>query len=397
MTAGTIVFSHANGFPAGTYRRAVRGLARGRLRGACDRDASATTRPIPVTQQLAAPARPAGRTSSSARRASPAFLVGHSLGGCLSVLAASRRPDLARGVVLLDSPLITGWRAHGLQRGQGHRAGAHASRPGSVSQRRREHWPSARGVHTSTSRPSTRSRAGIPRVLRDYIGSRLRERDGQDAASRSSARSRPTSTTRCRTTSPACCGAIRCSARWPSSRGTQSAEVRQVGMRGDARGSRTSGSSWIEGIAPVPDGAAGRDRGRGAALIDAMARRAGAGAPCGAPTAATGPPAYNRALPPRHSSRTCQRPREGAARHDQVRLRHRRCGVLPGQGHRVGVARRDPRIARPQGHPHQARSVPQRRSGHDDARSSTARCSSPTTAPRPTSTSATTSASSPRG
>ena len=46
---------------------------------------------------------------------------------------------------------------------------------------------------------------------------------------------------------------------------------------------------------------------------------------------------------------------------------------------------------------HQARSVPQRRSGHDVARSSTARCSSPTTAPRPTSTSATTSASSRRG
>jgi CTP synthase len=41
----------------------------------------------------------------------------------------------------------------------------------------------------------------------------------------------------------------------------------------------------------------------------------------------------------------------------------------------------------------QARPLSQRRSGHDESRTSTARCSSPTTAPRPTSISATTSAS----
>ena len=36
----------------------------------------------------------------------PVYLVGHSLGGYLSVLAASRRPELACGVVLLDAPLL---------------------------------------------------------------------------------------------------------------------------------------------------------------------------------------------------------------------------------------------------------------------------------------------------
>jgi pimeloyl-ACP methyl ester carboxylesterase len=39
------------------------------------------------------------------------FLVGHSLGGILSVMAAARHPELARGVLMLDSPLIGGWRA----------------------------------------------------------------------------------------------------------------------------------------------------------------------------------------------------------------------------------------------------------------------------------------------
>ena len=41
----------------------------------------------------------------------PAFLVGHSLGGILSVMAAARHPELARGVLMLDSPLLGGWRA----------------------------------------------------------------------------------------------------------------------------------------------------------------------------------------------------------------------------------------------------------------------------------------------
>ena len=71
---------------------------------------------------------------------------------------------------------------------------------------------------------------------------------------------------------------------------------------------------------------------------------------------------YNRALPPQPS---CVR-RGQAERHDQVRVRHRRRGVLLGQGHRVGVAGRDPGVARPQSHPDQARSLPQRRPGHDE-------------------------------
>ena len=41
------------------------------------------------------------------------FLVGHSLGGFLSVMAAARHPELVRGVLLIDSPLIVGgWKAN---------------------------------------------------------------------------------------------------------------------------------------------------------------------------------------------------------------------------------------------------------------------------------------------
>ncbi len=59
--AGDIVFSHANGFPAGVYRAAVRGLARARL-PRCMRSSRFGHDPAwPGDQQLAAPARPADR------------------------------------------------------------------------------------------------------------------------------------------------------------------------------------------------------------------------------------------------------------------------------------------------------------------------------------------------
>ena len=65
-----------------------------------------------------------------------------------------------------------------------------------------------------------------------------------------------------------------------------------------------------------------------------------------------------------------------------------------GKGHRRRFSRRDPRIARHPRHQHQAGSRTSTSIRARCRRSSTARCSSPRTAPRPTSTSATTSASS---
>jgi pimeloyl-ACP methyl ester carboxylesterase len=41
----------------------------------------------------------------------PWLLVGHSLGGFLSLMVAARHPQKVRGVVLLDSPVVGGWQA----------------------------------------------------------------------------------------------------------------------------------------------------------------------------------------------------------------------------------------------------------------------------------------------
>src|SRR3990167_6793886 len=107
-----IVFSHGNSFPSGTYSVLFSHL---RQRGF---DVSAVDRfghdpRFPVTdnwphlvEQLAEFAAEQVRASGG-----PVYLVGHSLGGILSVMAASRHPELARGVLMIDSPILSGWRA----------------------------------------------------------------------------------------------------------------------------------------------------------------------------------------------------------------------------------------------------------------------------------------------
>jgi hypothetical protein len=83
------------------------------------------------------------------------------------VLAASRRPDTALGMVLLDSPILSGWKARALQFAKAAGVGERLS-PGHVSKRRREHWPSADAAHQHfAAKPLFAGFA--PEVLRDYI------------------------------------------------------------------------------------------------------------------------------------------------------------------------------------------------------------------------------------
>jgi pimeloyl-ACP methyl ester carboxylesterase len=95
MSAGTLVFSHANGFPAGTYRLLFEAWRQAGWRVEAIEKIGHDPR-YPVTSNW-----PRLRDQLidfiTERQAGPAWLVGHSLGGLLSLLAASRRPDLARG------------------------------------------------------------------------------------------------------------------------------------------------------------------------------------------------------------------------------------------------------------------------------------------------------------
>ena len=106
------VFSHANSFPAGTYRKHF----------AIWEDAGFEVKAIekfghdpryPVTNNWTHLERElVDFLDHQVDR--PAYLVGHSMGGYLSLMAASSRPDKCKGVILLDSPVVSGWKALGV-------------------------------------------------------------------------------------------------------------------------------------------------------------------------------------------------------------------------------------------------------------------------------------------
>ncbi len=162
----TLVFCHANSFPAGTY---------GVLFEAWRRAGWRVLAPEKLGHDPAYPVTNGWRhlreelVAFIEREAGgqPVALVGHSMGGYMSLLVASRKPALVSGVVLLDAPIVSGWRspAFGLLKMSGliHRGG-----PGRASARRREHWPSFEAVREHFAGKPLFARWD-PRVLDDYL------------------------------------------------------------------------------------------------------------------------------------------------------------------------------------------------------------------------------------
>ena len=110
----TLVFCHANGFPAGTYRML---FDRWRQAGwhviAPEKFGHDARYPVSSNwPHLRDELLDFIRAHTADR---PVWLVGHSLGGYLALLAACHRPELVRGLVMLDSPVVGGWRAHSVQ------------------------------------------------------------------------------------------------------------------------------------------------------------------------------------------------------------------------------------------------------------------------------------------
>jgi len=161
----TIVFSHANGFPASTYRTLFEAWRKsGWQVHALDKIGHDPKYPVTsnwphLRDQL----------TDFVRRevGGPVVFVGHSLGGYLSLLAACQCPELARAVVLLDSPLVAGWRAHSVHMAKLSGLMARIS-PGKVAQRRRHDWPDVDAVQAHFAAKAAFARWD-PRVLADYV------------------------------------------------------------------------------------------------------------------------------------------------------------------------------------------------------------------------------------
>ncbi|WP_298293352.1 alpha/beta hydrolase [Thiomonas sp.] len=138
-----LVFSHANGFPAAVYRKLFRALdPQFRVRAV---EKFGHDVRYPVRDDWSALAQQLVDFLQQQCHGEPAVLVGHSLGGYLSLMAAHAHPELARQVILLDSPVVAGWRARLLWLSKRTGLGERFS-PAAAAKHRRMQWPDTDAV-----------------------------------------------------------------------------------------------------------------------------------------------------------------------------------------------------------------------------------------------------------
>ena len=173
-----IVFSHANSFPASTYQVLFRSLrGRGFTVKAVEKFGHDSRYPVTsnwphLVQQLCDFTQ-----EEAAKAGQPVWLVGHSLGGYLSLLAAMRLPHLAKGLVLVDSPVLGGWKSNALAVMK-HTQLVGSFAPGAVSKRRRNSWASVDEVFTHFRHKKAFAQWD-EQVLRDYASHGTEAVDGK--------------------------------------------------------------------------------------------------------------------------------------------------------------------------------------------------------------------------
>src|SRR5476651_2685701 len=169
MSKPQLHFAHANSYPAGTYRQLFELLSADFDIQALDMHAHNPRYPVTdcwpelVDEYIA---------ELTARYTAPVILAGHSLGGMLSLMVARARPDLVRCVVMLDAPVVAGWRALAwhLIKLSGR---AYKLPPAKFAVRRRNVWPDAAAAFQHFAGKDLFA-AWAPGVLADYMESGLK-------------------------------------------------------------------------------------------------------------------------------------------------------------------------------------------------------------------------------
>lgn len=135
-----IHFAHANSFPPGCYRQLLVALAQ---------DREVYTMPFRPLDGGSAPTSIQTWDDLAddlilfleSEVKQPVAGIGHSLGGIVTLLAADRRPDLFRAIVLLD-PVFLARRIYLLKQMTPHRFREHLVPLARISRKRRDEWAS---------------------------------------------------------------------------------------------------------------------------------------------------------------------------------------------------------------------------------------------------------------
>jgi len=163
-----VLFFHGNSFPASTYNVMLNDLRRrGMQVQVLEKIGHNPNYPVTsnwphLVEEIHAFAKPL-----IAAHSGPVVLVGHSLGGMLSLMLAAQYPALAHAVVMVDAPALGGLRARALQLSKTLSLTKKFS-PGAISSKRRNAWQSLENVHAHFLSKKVFA-TWEPQVLNDYV------------------------------------------------------------------------------------------------------------------------------------------------------------------------------------------------------------------------------------
>lgn len=174
MNRPLVVFSHANGFPSGSYRKFFSFLEPQVELLAIDMFGHDARFPVndnwgSLVRELLA--------FLDAHADRPVIGLGHSMGAMVSFMAAHREPGRFCGVVMLDPPIINGWPAYlfQLMKWLGR---ADDVTPAGKSRNRRSRWPTREAAIADLGRKKLFA-AFDPQCLADYVDAATELRDGE--------------------------------------------------------------------------------------------------------------------------------------------------------------------------------------------------------------------------
>ncbi len=176
MTQTTVNFVHANGFPAGSYQTLFNYFPDNINVIALDKYGHDPKYPIknnwqPLVEQLI------HFVEQEHNFAEPVVAVGHSFGGVLSFIAACQRPDLFKGLIMIDPPVFTGSVAM-IARLIKKTPLIDKFSPAGRAKKRRSHWPIGSNVAELFSRRSLFKNFDA-RCLNDYVKHGIVKRNDQ--------------------------------------------------------------------------------------------------------------------------------------------------------------------------------------------------------------------------